>query len=208
MGCDIHLYMEQKRDGLWYCMNQSKQWLEEDYHELPSDHEIYSGRNYQLFGILAGVRDPDAQLFDVKGIPVDVSEPVKAAYDEWGPDGHSHSFLTMRELMSIEDFFIKVRGMKKKSELITLMASMESDKPDFDLMYPYCEWTSMKGYENFEIDVPASYFMRAFYNSILVFLRKKTKLLPTLGSDTVGAMRTIERFLSPDDFRIVFWFDN
>ena len=59
------------------------------------------GRNYTVFALLADVRngyglDP---IVDPRGLPKDVSKEIKDESDEWGVDGHSHSHLTLKELM-------------------------------------------------------------------------------------------------------------
>ncbi len=108
MGCDIHLFTEIKKS-----INSEDKWVNVDnwrynpyYKEGSDDGEemlhvesLYSGRNYELFGILAGVRDPNNDAIDdPRGLPEDVSSVTKKASDRWDGDGHSHSWLTLREL--------------------------------------------------------------------------------------------------------------
>lgn len=62
--------------------------------------EYYSGRNYELFGILSGVRgdsDPDFTIED-RGVPDDC-DPFVAEYMEC-EDYHSRGFYTLAELQS------------------------------------------------------------------------------------------------------------
>jgi len=63
------------------------------------------GRNYELFGILAGVRrqwrDP---IDNLRGIPEDVGDHVLACYEDWGIDAHSPTWYTLREL---DEYFFK-----------------------------------------------------------------------------------------------------
>ncbi|WDA37828.1 hypothetical protein [Sphingobium sp. YC-XJ3] len=58
MGCDIHSYIEYAEftanDGQPYWKNFTKN---------------NGSRNYVMFGVLAGVRVPEAKLFDPKGMP-------------------------------------------------------------------------------------------------------------------------------------------
>lgn len=73
MGCDIHLYIEQKqRDGTW-------KEVEIDDRLLPDD------RDYNIFGFLAGVynRDFPAQ-FEARGMPNDSSIPNQDAVGDFG----------------------------------------------------------------------------------------------------------------------------
>lgn len=117
MGCDIHLYVERKVDGVW---QSADQWEPNEYAdegedglEIPYQKRFYSGRNYDLFGILADVRngrgfagvdtgDGYVPMDDPRGLPEDVSPQVKADSDHWGSDGHSHSWFTVSELLAYD----------------------------------------------------------------------------------------------------------
>ena len=81
-------------------------WYEADQKGLfpyPYSDQPYGGRCYRLFGALAGVRDTSIDMI-VPGrwdaLPDDESDEVKGISDEWGMDAHSHSHLTLRELMN------------------------------------------------------------------------------------------------------------
>ena len=67
----------------------------------PKTDQPYGGRNYRLFGALAGVRNYNMEIISdfAKGLPVDVSTEVCGFSDEWEDDGHSHSYLTVKELI-------------------------------------------------------------------------------------------------------------
>lgn len=67
----------------------------------PRTDQPYVGRNYRLFGALAGVRDYNMEIISdfAKGLPVDVSTEVCGISDSWDIDGHSHSYLTVKELI-------------------------------------------------------------------------------------------------------------
>ena len=69
----------------------------------------YSSRNYDVFAILADVRngygfagvDTGEGFIPIdkpKGVPDDASNYYKALVKEWDSDGHSHSYFTMEEL--------------------------------------------------------------------------------------------------------------
>jgi len=80
MGCDIHVYTEQydTRDNTWHTNDNFRlnrfYGQYEDQKEF--EHEsVYHGRNYQLFGILAGVRDTYVYpIASPRGIPDDCCE--------------------------------------------------------------------------------------------------------------------------------------
>lgn len=113
MGCDIHLHVEVR--------DQSGNWSELE--GAPS----YRGRNYELFAMLADVRnygetpgeiseadwlasadhgmlhsDRIDPIDEPRGLPDDVSAAVQQSSDEWGIDGHSHSWFTVEELLSVD----------------------------------------------------------------------------------------------------------
>ena len=62
------------------------------------DVEIYEGRDYELFGILAGVRGSRTPISYPKGLPVDVSNGVLQDHDSWKGIAHSASWLTFDEI--------------------------------------------------------------------------------------------------------------
>lgn len=87
MGCDVHAYVEIKVDGKWELYNQPR-----------------LNRNYDLFERMAGVRgDIRNAIDDPRGLPGDVSKVVLLEATYWRLDGHSYSWLTMKELNDLED---------------------------------------------------------------------------------------------------------
>lgn len=112
MGCDIHVYSEKWNpfDKRW---QSADIWIEDircsTPGELRVEPEVYEGRNYNLFAMLANVRngygfagvdtgDGFVPIDMPRGLPPDVSVLVKKQSDGWGDDGHSHSYFTLREL--------------------------------------------------------------------------------------------------------------
>jgi len=108
MGCDIHLFTERKRT-----INNQEKWANVDNWKInpyydgiekqEREYELcsaYRHRNYNLFSILADVRNyrENKPISEPKGIPNDVSEIVQIEKDIWEGDGHSHSYFTMKEL--------------------------------------------------------------------------------------------------------------
>lgn len=119
MGCDIHLYVERKVDGKWVSADMWKPDPDTDEEEggprmiVERADRFYKGRNYDLFGMLANVRNGRGFAGCVtgtgfepismpKGLPEDVSPEVKAESDCWNGDGHSHSWLTLAELKAYD----------------------------------------------------------------------------------------------------------
>lgn len=78
------------------------EWQADPHHTAYEDEYIRSvtatGRNYALFAALAGVRGKGPAPRD---LPDDVSVVVKKASDMWGCDGHSHSWISLKEFAKL-----------------------------------------------------------------------------------------------------------
>lgn len=157
MGCDIHLFVEVRRQGKWAQVVHAPSGSVRPDDDSPTyGDQFYAGRNYGLFTILANVRPyghPNlAPMSKPRGLPKDVSKEVTAISEHWNGDGHSHSHHTLNELMA----------------------------------YAYGEtWISQRTINR--LDGVTSEFQ--------VTLEKLCEFL-------------VEPGISPDDIRIVFWFDN
>lgn len=113
MGCDIHAYAERKKpDGTWEAVDgppdgftkyhKDPDILRDDGFTEPRVSYCYHGRNYALFTILAGVRDYGEGIVPIdqpRGIPDDASPGYRREVEAYGGDGHSHSWLTLAELL-------------------------------------------------------------------------------------------------------------
>lgn len=136
MGCDIHMYAEIKKkyknpdvkpewrlagrifkDAYYRGDDTSTLSVFENGDDWESNSQLtehpYQGRNYDLFAILADVRNGSGfdgvdtgdgfnPIFDPRGLPEDVSKDYKQLVDNYGVDGHSHSWVTLDELDSYD----------------------------------------------------------------------------------------------------------
>lgn len=108
MGCDIHFHVEKKdENGKWISADKwtVDPWGDDDpdYIDVKREDSFYHDRNYLLFGILAHVRDRSVTpISSPRGLPKDVSPEVKKRSDDYGADGHSHSWLTLAELLAYD----------------------------------------------------------------------------------------------------------
>jgi hypothetical protein len=94
MGCDIHLHIEVKVAGKWL------------HYGAPNIN-----RWYKLFEKLAGVRgDVEHAISPPKGIPKDISTITKLAYDGWGSDAHSTSWLSIEEIRELSEWLDNSHG--------------------------------------------------------------------------------------------------
>jgi len=142
-------------------------------------------RNYNLFAILVNVRNGTwgkkvKFISGPRGLPKDVSRYVKLESKRWGIDGHSHSWILLKEL---EDF-----DWKQKIHHKAYVSSKQAKKfkergkiPRSYAAYSTCgkviEWDS-NYYDS---------FAKSFVDKIIPQLKK------------------LEKF---GEVRIVFWFDN
>lgn len=119
MGCDIHFYVDvQQEDGSWKSadklFDQGEGYLT-TYEPGPGwkSHAFYDGRNYDLFAILADVRNGRGfagvktgqgfnPIFEPRGVPDDCCPEYSKIVESWGVDGHSHSYATVEELMQYD----------------------------------------------------------------------------------------------------------
>lgn len=90
-----------------------KKWVSADEWELDENDgysywynkPFYSGRNYYLFNILAGVRsygETELMITEPKGVPDDASEAYKYMVEQWDGDAHSHSYFLLDELLKCD----------------------------------------------------------------------------------------------------------
>jgi hypothetical protein len=118
MGCDIHFYVETRgANGKWECQDKIHKDSTGEFQLLEQFGDMeakfrrgsepphkYIDRDYFLFAILADVRNdyPDEKkiryIAEPRGIPENISAEVKAVFDSWGEDGHSHSWFLLPEV--------------------------------------------------------------------------------------------------------------
>lgn len=201
MGCDIHLFTEIKKS-----INSEDKWVNIDnwrynpyYKEGNDDGErmlelesIYSGRNYELFGILAGVRDRNNDTIDEpRGLPEDVSNVTKKESDRWDGDGHSHSWLTLRELKEYQGLHpvVKRSGFISPEDAELLDAGEETP-------YTWCQATSMTTWVKREWEEG--------YDTLKPIVDAMDKRV----REEFWVFGNEERPELDEKIRIVFWFDN
>lgn len=201
MGCDIHMCFER--------LNYKNQWVTADRFVCDYDDDrgwfyavdpIYSDRDYELFTFLAGVRNyygREIPVNEPRGLPEDASPQTREYSDSYGIDGHSHSWMTVKELfeklnaietvhrkgyISQEQFReLKEEGIKPSSWFHYIT------RPDF----VECEWVdSFVGKERLGNAVKNAICRGTYYDSWESFINNEYQT-PDL-----------------DRYRIVFFFDN
>lgn len=207
MGCDIHMHVEYK----YRLKDDNAHWMCGDYFKLNPFRDKYDNeekytlvgfhddRNYDLFSILANVRNygRNEYIDDPRGLPDDVTKEVKEYCDKWGIDGHSHSYFTLKELIDFQKTIkpLKQRGMVDKETQHAL--------DNFGLIPTvWCQMTNEPGWEWRE-------------------WKEENKVLEPLIEDLkrrANELGVIYDFMWDEDYeaaynrseliRIVFWFDN
>lgn len=116
MGCDIHMKCEYlNHNDVWADCDYYKRNPYYDANETDGEEELLTvpiadGRDYDLFAILANVRNygETEYISNPKGVPDDCNEHIRADIDMWDLSGHSHSYLTLRELVDWQNSHDKV----------------------------------------------------------------------------------------------------
>lgn len=117
MGCDIHLFAEKRVKGKWVTADTWEVYEDDDDTPkrkiVPYQKSFYHGRNYNLFAMLADVRNGRGfagvktgagfnPICEPRGLPDDVTPEVGMEAASWAGDGHSHSWLTVQELLEYD----------------------------------------------------------------------------------------------------------
>lgn len=211
MGCDIHAFIEVRNGDGWKVYDWESDIPEKDYHAR-WDHPLYIGRNYNLFAMLADVRNGYGfagcdtgegfkPIASPRGLPPDVCSVVKLESMGWGIDGHSHSWLTVRELLDYDT---------SQTSVLSGLVDMEEFRSFIENGSPsgWCgdAWgPKIKKVSNHEmrdlLDRDVDYtpmtrvsWTKTYHDCALKFWDKTVPELQKLGD--------------PDNVRLVFWFDN
>jgi hypothetical protein len=226
MGCDIHDYVEVRENGQWkkvgavfpnpyHRPNEPEGEPDEDgyaWNAKKTDHP-YKSRNYDLFAILANVRNGYGfagvdtgngfvRISEPKGLPSDVSPEVKAISDEYGGDGHSHSWLTLRELEAAD--WQRTTLHRGWVNVPSYKVFKEKGKPD--------SWSGGVGggmvehLTNKEMD--ARIESGTAHESCYTQVEWSETYATSVDGFLTETLPRLRELGGPDDVRMVFWFDN
>jgi hypothetical protein len=100
MGCDIHGVVERRVRGKWVAVRvlqglHGTRWASSPYGYVS---DAARSRNYERFAALAGVRGAGPAP---RGVPEDASETTAFLVEDYGADGHSHSWLPLAEAAEV-----------------------------------------------------------------------------------------------------------
>lgn len=239
MGIDVNMYVEVRSFLNKGKINEKKKWISADkwYHnkyfslhkeedmamfEVKDNDRIYNERNYILFSILGNTKDQsylnkylcDDKIHPIslaKGMPFDISEPVKNVYSQESDISCDITWLTLKELLDFDwtRHTVKVKGLVDIKEYIK-----------FKLQgYPDAYYNDIKGckIENIDNKTMESVISGSIENArngykyvtevewyftyaqiCDDFIKKVLENLKTL----------VNKKTSAEDIRIVYWFTN
>ena len=98
MGCDIHVFIEKKTDEKYNIWEQVALYRVGKYGRQLETADPYDGRNYSLFGLLAGVRGWMDPLIEPRGLPSNLSEGVEKEERWWEQSYHTPTWYDLSEL--------------------------------------------------------------------------------------------------------------
>lgn len=165
-----------------------------------------------LFGLLAGVRNAEIQpLAEPRGIPNDVSDSLKAEWEQWAGDGHTPSYFSLAELLDAREKkstftgYVNLKNYRiyKETGFPTHVLSDEAA----------IKWT----YRNIpykvvpEPEMERYFNMKAFlgeteYVTEVVWERPNHTISTFFWDALLGRLKELDP--DPNNIRCVFWFDN
>lgn len=192
MGCDIYIaceYLGYK--GVWKNCDHFKvnhYYNEEEGDEKYIVQDIYNDRNYEVFAMLANVRNYGeiVAFDDPRGIPSDACEYTRKRIERWDSDGHSHSYMTLAEL---KDYVGEYPPIKCEGYVSEDAAMQIADYPVYS----------------------GGYLTRKT-EDFCVFMEwiRPNPVLPIIKALEERSAEEFYRYNEDNDdkIRIVFWFDN
>lgn len=247
MGCDIHAHYEVKNaDGEWEYVDWRDKYrdydtLEEDgetgeyepvmvpkldWHSMFGD-PLYVGRNYNLFSVLADVRngygfagvytgEQFVPIASPRGVPNDATPEYREEVELWGRDGHSHSYVTLRELMDYD--WEQTRhgsGIVNPGQYLVYKAKgrpMSWAGDVFGGDVKHITNTQMDTFvkEN-DVQMPDNPFGFDSYSTYTRVSWEETYRDAVGGKmldNWLTAIRRLAPLASPEDIRVIFFFDN
>jgi hypothetical protein len=221
MGCDIHSYAEVFRDGKWCKVGKIfknpyyDQTSKSGFNGPLTDHP-YDLRTYDLYAMLADVRNGYGfagvdtgsgfkTISNPRGLPNDVSDDVRQESEDWGLDGHSHSWLLLSEIIDWSGWKLETTKRGCVSP-IQYQDFKEKGKPE-----SYCGWAAgptTKHVSNEEMDEIISCKLDddiSYYTQVSWKETYKDRA-GTFLTETIPALKKLSQ--KTEDIRMVFWFDN
>ena len=227
MGCDIHFYVEKKEAGKWVTADKWSNPYSDDHKDVDSKDEFYGNRNYDLFAILANVRNgygfagsPTGFGFvpicEPKGFPEDACEEVKELCEHCGE--HTPSWLTLKEILDYDWTQRTVKQCSVSAWQYFEWSRWRKGKGE-ELPEEYCSWSSGDYITEAKMERLVEPYRKLQYaeaekelkkldhkqNCYLLIEMPYHKLCQNFWYNTIPRLL---RLGNPEDVRAVFWFDS
>jgi hypothetical protein len=219
MGCDIHAYIE--------CFSKRESAQSQQCYVTCVAKDISFGRDYQLFGLFAGIRGLSPSVFPVKGIPSSplLSAPVDFEYHQLVIEDDQIGNFTKQ--LFAHEYVSRTEAESLVKKRITEYANSDRTKIIKPGMHTP-SWLSLnelilirKNYliENIDQDIYSQYSISSKAKSeLLYFIKNKDekvllkfcfdKFECTTLYSCINAMHTMEKCNDDNFTRLVFWFDS
>jgi hypothetical protein len=188
MGADIHMFVEYRKKRAQELKNEGKKpyWYSYGDHTNP-------GRNYTLFGVLAGVRGQYEDSFEPKG---------KLPKDEMGFSSQYDAWLTIAHVNDVDvcEGYVKLEDAKKYESYGRQILNDEEGMPRW-VEHP--DWHS---HSWMSIDELEEAFKRYTVHASAEWGEEITKP-PVEYRALLASMKALEDD-GENEVRVVFWFDN
>lgn len=217
MGCDIHLYVEVRRDGAWI---SPENWIDEygDGENVPYEEAYFNNRNYRLFSVLADVRNAEEGESDYlvpiakpRGIPENADAKIMRQYEIEG--GHSASHLTVAEIMNYD--WTQNATIFGCIELPVYARWLRWGRSRGENPESWCKATSFGTIPQEEADRLINgcdadeEYIKIHYGRIYTETTWTQPYCKCAGRGFLDeTLPRLWRLGDPEDVRIVFWFDN
>lgn len=239
MGCDIHMFIERRDEsGKWQFVDNRVEKVAscpvcDGTGKLPNDgswrwpgeecfrckgagycRDPYHSRNYDLFGMLADVRNGTwgtrfVPICQPKGLPDDISQFLRGEMDDdylWLGD-HSFSWLTVAELLAYDWTRVnRKRGCVHLSEAVAWRKSGQAAPSS------YCAGSSSREVSAEEmrklVDEEIAAGRDGKGKPVCAYMDWDESYADLAGSFYSHVLPALQKMGSPDDVRIVFGFDS
>jgi hypothetical protein len=202
MGTDMWIYAEYKKNGKWNLIGEIES--NTDYPREGKNaqqykpKEIYDGRDYNLFAILADVRNPTGtslnnQKYDVislpRGLPQDLSLEMTQWLKHWEDGVAWPSWLLLQEIL---DFDWENKIMVHQAMVEPSVAYLFGNGRN---KFPYQQWPE---------DIPIRYAVKMKGGVTVTWIDAyKDSVDPYF----FEVLDSIKIYANPSDIRLVFWFN-
>lgn len=215
MGADIHMYLEKKIGGNW--ISTAPITKDNDgWYEVSRENRIYYDRNYLLFSVLAGVREPLPgvwQKYKEKGFPDDADPLLCKLYEQWGVDAHTPSYLTLKDLHEVDwtktGVIVSYDVTERQKNIYEYFKNKAlTEKPGESYLIDYFMYSTIKDPWMSVLE----YVMKPEQTPVLTRIYALVPLYLICDEFyevilKLEKMASIEN-LTHDEIRLVFWFDN